>query len=69
MKNYIMSVDESVMQQVISFLKLIPKDKLQIHSFPAVDIPEVTDEEQAEIEKALQNPECSEFVVRRKIDL
>lgn len=38
-------------------------------SFPFVDIPEISDEEQAEIDEALKNPECWEFGESRIIEI
>ena len=60
MKTIALRVNDEVYEKVLAFLELLPKDKIEILS-PFAEIPFVDDEEQAELEELLKNPECHEF--------
>lgn len=62
MKVIILEVDDSIFDKVIDFLKLLPEKKIKVSELEDYShIPYVSDEEQNDIEKVLQNKECHDL--------
>ncbi|MBF0507800.1 MAG: hypothetical protein HQK57_02610 [Deltaproteobacteria bacterium] len=63
------SVDDSVMEAIKGFLKTLPQQVELVPGFPQNwdHIPYVDDEEQAEIEESLKNPDCHIVSSSRKV--
>lgn len=59
MKTISLRVSDDSYEKIISFLELIPKEKIQIFK-TEMDIEFVSDEEQEEISKILNDPSCHE---------
>lgn len=71
MKTIELRISEAIYNKIISFLELLPKDSVQIvlKEEEKGDIPYVDDDEQKEIEKLLENPECHEFERSKTLEL
>jgi hypothetical protein len=66
MKTISLRVSDDSYEKIISFLELIPKEKIQIFK-TEIDIEFVSDEEQEEISKILNDPSCHEISGYEKI--
>ena len=59
MKVIKLEVDDSIVGKFMGFLELLPKNKIKIREMPEYShIPYVSDEEQKDIEKILENKDC-----------
>ncbi len=60
MRTIALKINDDVYEKILAFLELLPKDKIEIFS-PLGEIPFVDDQEQAELEELLKDPECHEY--------
>ena len=67
MKSIVLRVEDSLFDNVLAFLRLLPKEKINVISEPI--IPFVDEREQQELEEILKDKECFEIVYRESVEI
>ena len=67
MKSIVLRIEDSLFDNVLNFLKLLPKEKVKIISEPI--IPFVDEKEQQELEEILKDKECFEIAYEESVEI